>query len=61
MNNKLNEKEINSNNKENIYIDEGISNNDINVNYLNKDIHIFQVNKLHGKISIQGRLEFAFF
>ena len=51
MNNKLheieNEKEINSNNKENININinRDISKNDINVNYINKDIHTIQKSK----------------
>ena len=49
MNNKLNEneKEINSNNKENININinREVINNDINTNYINKDIHIIQKNK----------------
>ena len=49
MNNKLNEneKEINSNNKENININinREVINNDINANYINKDIHIIQKNK----------------
>jgi len=46
MNNKLNEneKEMNSNDKENININinREISNNDINVNYISKDIHTIQ-------------------
>ena len=47
MNNKLNEneKEINSNNKENININREVINNDINANYINKDIHTIQKNK----------------